>query len=61
VAAPHRTLNFLVIFFIEQSTATSPAHISTISSVRGLGAGLVTAWADPDHDGESDVSGEAAF
>ena len=30
-------------------------------SVRGLGTGLVSAWADPDYGWESDVSGEAAF
>jgi hypothetical protein len=34
---------------------------STSSSVRGLGAGLFPAWADPDYGWESNVSGEAAF
>ena len=30
-------------------------------SVRGLGAGLFPAWADPDDGWESNVRGEAAF
>jgi len=30
-------------------------------SVRGLGPGLFTAWADPDDGWESNVSGEVAF
>ena len=48
--------------FLGQLTGPAiPTHISTSSSVRGLGAGLVSAWADADHGWESDVSGEAAF
>jgi hypothetical protein len=39
----------------------SPTHISKNLFVRSLGAGLVPAWADPDHGWKSDVSGEAAF
>ena len=41
---------------------SSDTHLDIfISSVRGLGAGLVPAWADPDYGWESNVSGEAAF
>ena len=39
----------------------SPSHISKSSFVRSFGAGLFTAWADPDYGWESNVSGEAAF
>jgi hypothetical protein len=39
----------------------SPTHISKSSFVGGLGAGLFTAWADPDHGWDSDVSGDAPF
>jgi hypothetical protein len=42
-------------------TAACPIRISTSSSVRSLGAGLVMARADSDHGWEPNVSGEAAF
>ena len=53
---------FLEFGLLGQLTGPAiPTHISKSSSVGGLGAGLFTAWADPDHGWESNVSGEAAF
>ena len=42
-------------------TAARSTHTRISLFSRSLGAGLFTAWADPDYGWESNVSGEAAF
>jgi hypothetical protein len=40
-------------FFDQLTGLASPTYISAHSSIRGLGAGLFSAWADPDYGWES--------